>query len=346
VGEKMDMKKNATIKDVALMSGFSIATVSAVINGKDIVSPKAKASIEKAIKELNYKPNRIARSLKNSKTSSIAILVRSITNPLYLQVVLGLEEITWDRNFEILFCSIGPNLEREEQYIDNLIERRVDGVVIATSTMERQDSLNKLKKNDIPYVFVNRRPKILFDNEWFIGLNNQKASSLVLNHLNDLGVTKIAYLSGPTEYSTFYERKEGFTKEVERLKLEIPKEFIFETDFTKEEGYRITDKLIRLKNRPEAIFCSSDLIASGAFMAIKHKELKIPDDIMITGIDNSDMTELIDLTTIEPQAKEMGRMAGKILIDLISKGESSFERETLVEPKLVIRSSTTKNSTL
>jgi DNA-binding LacI/PurR family transcriptional regulator len=336
----LENKKNITIKDVAEKSGYSVATVSAVINGKDIVSPRTKTIIEKAIEELNYRPNEVARSLKVSKTSSIAILVRAINNPFYLQVVLGLEEIAWKYHYEILFCSIGPNLEREEEYIENLIDRRVDGVVIATSTLERQDSLQKLKANKIPYVFVNRRPKKLQEHEWFVGLDNRKASKIIIEHLHELGVKKIAYLSGPREFSTFYQRLEGVISIVEKLDLSIPTEMIFESDFTKEEGYRITNQLLSLKDKPEAIFCSSDLLASGAYLAIKDHGLKMPEDILLVGIDNSEVTDLIDLTTIEPQAKEMGKVVGNLLIDLINNGESSYDQETLLEPRLVIRKST------
>lgn len=338
--KKMEYKKSATIKDVALKSGFSVATVSAVINGKDIVSPKAKNTIRRAIEELNYRPNEVARSLKKSKTSSIAILVRAITNPLYLQVVLGLEEVAWKHHHEILFCSVGPNLEREKEYINNLIDRRVDGVVIATSTLQRQDSLEKLKENEIPYVFVNRRPEQLLEHEWFIGMDNKKASKLIVNHLHELGLTKLAYLSGPREFSTFQERMKGFQEEMNRLQLPLIPEFIFETDFTKQEGSRVTKKLLASENKPEAIFCSSDLLASGAYLAIKNEGLRIPQDMLLTGIDNSELTDLIGLTTIEPQAKQMGILAGTLLIQLMKQEASSFEQVTLLEPQLVIRDST------
>jgi DNA-binding LacI/PurR family transcriptional regulator len=336
----MELKKNITIKDVAEKSGFSVATVSAVINGKNIVSPKTKTIIEKAIEELKYSPNEVARSLKVSKTSSIAILVRALTNPFYLQVVLGLEEIAWKLGYEILFCSIGPNLEREEEYIDNLINRRVDGVVIATSTLDRQESLQKLKDNKIPYVFVNRRPKKLQEHEWFVGLDNRKASKLITEHLHELGAKRVAYLSGPREFSTFYQRLEGFLSIAKQLKMPVMEEYVFESDFTKEEGYRITDQLISLQEKPDAIFCSSDLLASGAYMAIKDRGLNLPEDILLVGIDNSEVTDLIGITTIDPQATEMGRLVGNLLTDLIENGESSFDQETLLEPMLVVRNST------
>lgn len=336
----MELKKNITIKDVAEKSGFSVATVSAVINGKDIVSPKTKTIIEQTIEELNYRPNEVARSLKVSKTSSIAILVRALTNPLYLQVVLGLEEIAWKHGYEILFCSIGPNLEREEEYIDNLINRRVDGVIIATSTLDRQESLQKLKDNKIPYVFVNRRPKKLQEHEWFVGLDNRKASKLITEHLHELGAKRVAYLSGPREFSTFYQRLEGFLSIAKQLKMPVMEEYIFESDFTKEEGYRITDQLLSLQEKPDAIFCSSDLLASGAYMAIKDRGLNLPEDILLVGIDNSEVTDLIGITTIDPQATEMGRLVGNLLTDLIENGESSFDQETLLEPMLVVRNST------
>ncbi|WP_209123404.1 LacI family DNA-binding transcriptional regulator [Alkalihalobacillus sp. BA299] len=331
-----------TIKDVAAKSGFSVATVSAVINGKTIVSPRSKEIILQTINELGYRPNAVARNLKKSKSPSIAILVRAVTNPLYLQVVLGLEEMAWKHNYEILFCSIGPNLEREDKYIDNLIERRVGGVVIATSTLIRQKGLDKLHMHNIPYVFVNRKPDRLEEHECYIGLDNVNASKMIVNHLNELGVRDIAYLSGPQEFSTFKERMSGFRDAMKSNGIPLQNDRIFETDFTKECGYQVIKELIVSGNLPEAVLCSSDLLASGAYLAFKEENIRIPDDILLTGIDNSDLAELMDLTTIDPHAKEMGRRAGHILVDIISDSSNELKKEILLQPQLVVRNSSKK----
>lgn len=334
----------ATIKDVAAHAGFSTATVSAVINGNDIVSPRAKEIITKAIEELNYRPNLVARDFKKSKSSSIAILVRGVTNPLYLQVVLGLEEVAWDNQYEILFCSIGPNLEREDKYINALIDRRVGGVVIATSTLVRQKGLEKLKMHNIPYVFVNRKPGNLEPYEWFIGTDNLEASKLIVHHLHEAGAKDIAYLSGPQEFSTFKERLEGFRCAMESYKIPIREDLIFETDFTKEFGYRITNELIQSQSLPEVILCSSDLLASGAYLALNEHDIQIPEDILLIGFDNSDIAELINLTTIEAQAIEMGRRAGKLLINIIAGSLKDEKQEVRLVPELIIRKSSVKET--
>lgn len=328
-----------TIKDVAKKSGFSIATVSAVINGVPIVSPKAKEQILQAIKELGYRPNAIARSLKNAKTSSIAILVRDITNPFYPEIVSGLEDVAWANNYEVFLCNTENSLEREQKYIDNLIDKRVDGIILTTSSLERKDYLDRLQIHGIPYIFLNRRPNQLLKDEYFVGVDNKLASIKVVDYLNQLGYRRIAFLGGPQELSTFRDRSQGFLEGMEKNGLTIHDKWFLQGDFTKQRGYNEAKMLIERKDLPEVIFCSSDLMAFGVYLAFKENGINIPDDVALISIDNNMFGELIDLSSVDMRNKEMGRKVAEKLIHLMKNEEETHSQELLLEPKLVIRKS-------
>ncbi|WP_176222276.1 LacI family DNA-binding transcriptional regulator [Tuberibacillus sp. Marseille-P3662] len=328
-----------TMNDVAKKSGFSVATVSAVINNSPVVSPKSREKILEAINDLGYRPNAIARSLKNAKTSSIGVIVRDITNPYYPEIVSGLEEVAWENNYEVFLCNTENSSEREEKYINNLLEKRVDGVVIATSLKERKHYYNKLNIFGIPYVFLNRRPDELYDHECFIGANNRLAAIKVVDHIKQMGYSEIAFLSGPQEFSTFRDRLMGFHEGMDKNRLNVEQKWTKSADsYSKQRGYEEAKKMIHYGSLPEIIFCSSDLMAFGVYLALQEKGLRIPEEIALISIDNNMFSDLIDLSSVNMQNKEMGKEAASMLMSLL-KDESMENQRFLLEPELVIRKS-------
>jgi DNA-binding LacI/PurR family transcriptional regulator len=331
-----------TIKDVAKRSGFSVATVSAVINGIPVVSRKAKEEIQSAIMELRYRPNRVARSLKNSKTSTLAIIVRDVTNPFYPEMIKGFEDVAWSNNYEVFLCNTDNNPERERKYIDNLIGRRVDGVVIATSFVQREKHYDRLLENGIPYVFLNRRPNQLLDHEYFVGSDDAAASEKAVFHLTELGYKDILYISGPLNLYTFKKRYEGFIKTMDKLGLPVGDDRImFSSDFIEKSGSEHAKRILGYEILPEAIFCSNDLLAFGVLQTFKEAGVRIPEDVALIGLDNNRYSHLIDLSTVGPQHSLMGKKAGEILLGLLeNKGAIALEKKEMVlEPRLIIRNS-------
>ncbi|MDB4868100.1 MAG: LacI family transcriptional regulator [Cohnella sp.] len=331
-----------TIKDVAKKSGFSVATVSAVVNGLPVVSPKAKEQIQSAIKELGYRPNRVARSLKNSKTSSLAMIVRDVTNPFYPEVIMGFEDVAWSNNYEVFLCNTENNPEREKKYIDNLIGRRVDGVVIATSFIQRENHYDRLLENGIPYVFLNRRPEQLLDHEYFVGSDNAAASEKAVLHLTELGYKDILYMSGPLNLYTFKKRYEGFLRTMDKMGLPVGEDrILFSSDFMEKSGSEHAKRILGYEKMPEAIFCSNDLLAFGVHQTFKEAGMRIPEDVALIGLDNNRYSHLIDLSTVEPQNNQMGRKAGEVLLGLLKIKDviAHEQKEIILEPRLIIRKS-------
>ena len=329
-----------TIKDVAKRSGFSVATVSAVINDVPIVSEKSKNKILQVIEEMGYRPNTIARSLKKSKTSTLAIIVKDITNPFYPELISGIEEVAWSKNYEVFLCNTENDIEKEKKYIDNLISKQVDGVFLSTSSLDRIVDYTVLSDSNIPYVFVNRKPNVLFDNEWFVGTDNYAAVQKAIRYIISKGIKDIAFYAGPQEYWTFNQRLLAFKETMEKEGLEVKDEWIFtREEFNEETGYNNTLKIIKDSKLPECIFCSSDPLAFGAYKALSENNIKVPDDMYLMGTDNNKFGELIGLSSIDMNNKQLGREAADVLIDVLKNKETQKKNEIILQPELIIRSS-------
>ena len=338
----MKSTEKFTIKDVAKRSGYSVATVSAVINDLPIVSEKSKNKILKVIEEMGYRPNNIARSLKNSKTSTLGILVRDITNPFYPALISGIEEVAWSKNYEVFLCNTENDIEKEKKYIDNLISKQVDGIFITTASTKRTVEYQVLSESNIPYIFVNRKPDTLLENETYVGADNFAAVEKAIRYLIDKNIKKIAFYAGPQEFSTFQQRYNAYKLAVKEESLIFKEEWLFmNEDFDEKTGYENTLQLLESNSLPECIFCSSDPLAFGAFKALTEKGLKIPDDIYLMGTDNNRFGELIGLSSIDMKNKEIGRQAAEILIDILKSDTSKVHKDTeiVLQPELIIRSS-------
>ena len=338
----MKSTEKFTIKDVAKKSGYSVATVSAVINDLPIVSEKSKNRILKVIDEMGYRPNNIARSLKNSKTSTLGILVRDITNPFYPALISGIEEVAWGKNYEVFLCNTENDIEKEKKYIDNLISKQVDGIFITTASTKRTIDYNVLNESNIPYVFVNRKPDLLFENESYVGVDNYAAVEKGIRYLINKNINKIAFYAGPQGFSTFQQRYNAYKIAVKEESLIFKEEWLFmNEEFDENAGYQSTLKLLESNSLPECIFCSSDLMAFGAFKALTEKGLKIPDDIYLMGTDNNRFGELIGLSSIDMKNKEIGRQAAEILIELLNSNTDKVQKdnEIILQPELILRNS-------
>lgn len=336
--------KKVNIKDVAKHSGFSVATVSAVINGVPIVSERSKEKILNTIDELGYRPNFIARSLKKSKTLSLGILVRDITNPFYPEVISGIEEFAWANNYEVFLCNTENDSKREEKYIENLINKQVDGVFITTSNNERNKAYDKLRESGIPYIYVNRKPETLLEGEYFVGTDNIKAVDCVVQYLKEMGLTEIAFLAGPQEFFTFKQRLSGFRTSMINEGLPIKEEWIYiNHEYNEEVGYKTAEDILKCNPLPQCIFCTSDLLAFGVYQALNKAGMKIPGQISLISIDNNRFGSLIGLSSVDMNNKEIGRKAGKKMLDLLNNN-AVLEQEVLLIPKLVTRTSCLKNN--
>jgi LacI family transcriptional regulator len=332
------MKKIPTIRHVAKKANVSVATVSRAINSPESVRPETLRKVQSAIQSLGFSPNIIARSLKVKESRLIGIIIPDIMNPFFARIVRGAENVLSDHNLTAIICDSEENQLKEDRYLLNLFERRVDGLIIIPSK-ENSKIPQLIGKKTIPIIFVDR----YFSNEYdSIKGNNFSGISLLVSHLVSRGYTRIGIINGPLETLPGRERAEAFLKALSLHGIGKINGYTESGDFTSEDGYRIMKNYLQLKKPPEAVVAANNFIGVGALRAIKEQGLKVPDDIGIVVFDEVHLADLADppLTVVVQPAEEMGKRAALLLIERIQGQNSVPHREIVFEPLLIVREST------
>lgn len=328
----------ANIREVAKRAGVSVATVSRVLNHPSSVSPSTMDLVLKTMKDMKYTPNGLARGLALNKTSTIALLVPNILNPLYPQVAKGVEDVAHQKGYNILLCNTEENRGKEQAYIEMLLEKRVDGFILTTSQL-KEESLNQIKDRKIPFVMVGSNIKSIDANMVFT--DYEAGAYQITQHLLDIGYREIAHVTGKMPLIESMEKKKGYEKALRERSISLNKNWIVEGNNEIEGGYLAAKKLILSKRLPQAIFAGNDLMAMGAMDAIKSNGLKIPKDIAVVGFDDIRMASLIEpkLTTVSQPVYKMGLIAGRLLFENIENKEQGFSQKIFLQPKLMVRKS-------
>jgi LacI family transcriptional regulator len=317
-----------TIKDIAKSVGVSTATVSHVINETRFVSEPLKKKVHAVIEELGYQPNRIARSLVMQKTHSIGVIISDILNPFYTALVRGLEDATSPLGYNVVLCNTDEDTDKEIDYLKVLLEKRVDGIALATCFQDDEHPLlNKL--NQIPVVTIVRKMNCLKSDAVFA--DNISGAYEAIEHLVSLGHKRISVISGPSGISSGRERLEGAHKAFAKHGI-IPNEAWMRTgDFKRESGYVLAKSILNLKDRPTALFVSNNQMTLGALQAFRELRVKIPKDMSIVGLDDTDWSILLDppLTVIYQSPYDMGNNAGKMLLQRILKKRKRFKTKVI-----------------
>lgn len=338
--EQMDKQKKVTIKDVAKLAGVTPAVVSRISNNDATLNirEETRTKVLRAINELNYKPNAIARSLRKRSMRTIGMLITDIINPFYSQIIKGVQSAANEENYCIILCDTNDEPTAEKKYIELLNSHFVDGIILGSSYIE-DDVVDTIERLGIKYVMVNRGSSN--SNAPYVKADDEGGMIKAMNHLIELGHKKIAYLSGPLYAETAVNRLAGYRKALHEANITYNPSYVIEGLFDEQSGYKACQELLKNKDLPTAICCCNDLMAIGAMGAIKEAGLSIPDDISLVGCNNIWITSILStpLTTVNHPLFEMGRQAFKVLMGIISNGNSIGYRVTL-PAELVIREST------
>lgn len=327
----------ATIKDVAKQAGVSVATVSAVINRDSgvKVSKKLTEQVEKAIKEMNYRPNRIARALSRKQTQTIAYVVPTVSNTFFSQMAQLIEDKAFAKRYGVYLCNTHSMADRVELYKDILIENRVAGV-IATLTWDIIENgfIEALREEKIPLVgLAGARMVAGIDT---ITLDDVGGAELATRHLLEKGHQKIGFI-GIKASKTTEKRLQGYKKALTGAGLEVKESYIERgRSFNREEGYALAHKLYRKCPDLTALFVYNDIMAAGVLDALHDLGLKIPGDMAVVGYDNSVAGYTRPkLTTMDLFKEKMVEEAMEILFKRIA-GEEFAPRHEQILPQLVI----------
>jgi len=334
------MIKKTTIKDIARTANVSHTTVSRALNDKGRICNETKEKILSIAKELNYRPDFIARSLVMKRTKTLGLVITSILNPFYAELAQGIEATATGLGYNIIFCSTRSNLSTEKQYIDMLRSKGVDGIIF-TSAHIKDPNILELSEEEFPIVLVNRRTYLPAVREKidYVGVNNIRGGYLAVEHLIKLGHERIGLIGGSSESSVGFERLEGGKKALETYGLAEMSNYFLDGDFLKGSGYQGGKRFIRMPDPPTAIFAANDYMALGVHEAICDEGLKVPEEMALVGFNDIEFTAAkgIELTTIGQKKYEMGAVAVKLLVDRVEGGKVGPSKEIILEPELIIR---------
>lgn len=334
--------KHTTITDIAKKLGISPSTVSRALNDHPDIKASTKTQVKKLAKEFNFRPNQIAQSLKNNRTTIIGVIVPEIKHDFFSSAISGIEEVAYQSGYTIIVCQSNESFEREVVNTNSLIQQRVAGIVASISqNTKNSEHFQSVIERGIPLVFFDRvcedvdASKVIID--------DTKCAFDAVSHLIDRGYKKIAHFAGPKVLEICRKRLLGFTEALEQGNLPLIKDFVQYGGLDEKDGYNSMDSLLKQNLIPDAIFAVNDPVAIGAFQRIKEAGLKIPDDIGIVGFSNNKITSLVDppITTLNQPSFDMGKKAAEILIEVIEDEEKSIKPKTVIlNAELIIRKST------
>ena len=342
-----------TMRDVASATGFSPATVSIVLNNAPLaryIASGTKKKIEETAKRLGYRPNAMARFLRSKRSQSIGVMLTDVTDPFCTPILRGIENALYPLGYLPIFADAHNQRERFERYLEMLLERHVDGlIVVANWLLVDIHVLADLNKAEVPTVTIGW--EIPGNRVSFAMVDNEAGGRMALEHLYQLGHRRIAVILGPKRLIDSAPRWRGIQKFAQSVKLEIDPSLItrlpdvFDASASFDHGYRLTEELLQKKKRFTALLAFDDLTALGAIRALAKAGVGVPEQCSVIGFDDVAISGLSvpALTTVRQPLETMGTAAVNIVMEAIKAGHENRDWSVVAQKlhaELVIRDST------
>ncbi|HEX6496521.1 MAG TPA: LacI family DNA-binding transcriptional regulator [Acidobacteriaceae bacterium] len=330
----------ATIIEVAKRADVSIATVSNVIRGTRRVSPQLTERVQTAIRELNYSPNEIARSLKVRQTRMLAMVLPDITNPFFPEIIRGAEDTAFERGYFLMTANTDEQIGRERRIVAALRSYRVDGVLLASASGTDISHLKGTIDAGVALVCLDRTvPGIRAD---AVLLDNVRGARECVRHMIQKGHRSIAIITGSLDLQTGRERLRGYEEALREADIPVERSRILEGDFRHDSGYRHGKHIMEQSVRPDAIFVCNGVMTLGVLKAFEELNIRCPEDIALATFDDLAVDSPFhpQLTTVVQPSYEMGARAAGILIDRIEGHITKAPSIVRVAPTLIVREST------
>ena len=329
-------KKKITLRDVAIHAGVSPKTVSNVINDWPYITDETREKVQRSIDALSYRPNGLATSLRTGRTNTIGVMIPDITNPFFGQLMRGCEDVLYAAGYSIFLCNTGEDPIKERRYLDMLVNRGVDGLIMVGSR-SNSEVLTAVVQDSFPIVTVDSPEQQ--GNKTVIGIDNIGGAKMAVKYLIDCGHTRIAHLGGPAQRLAADHRLQGYRQALENAGIPYDETLVDRCAPTIRGGYQSSLALIPSK-KPTALFCYNDLMAVGAMVACRQLDLNIPHDIAIVGFDDIAIASLVEpaLTTVQVRQYDLGRLSSDLLLERLS-GKEITQTYVQFPVELMIRNS-------
>ncbi len=332
-----------TIKDIAVESGFSLKTVSRVLNDEKYVKNSTKEKILKIIDDLNFEPDYFAKNLKSKKTRTIGLILGDIENPYYSSLSKGVIDYLEMRDYTTMLCNTNYNSEICNRYINALASKEIDGIILSSLKVPDK-TIDKIISKNIPLVLIEVEYESFPDLDC-INFDSYGAEVLAAEYLISLGHERIFYLVGPKILDVDV-RIKGFRDTLKKHKIIFDNSYFSEPLISFEDGYACVKKMIESKSGFTAIIAVNDFIALGVMKAVYDMGLEIPRDISLIGFDDIKYSSIsrVPLTTVSEPDYELGRLSAERLIRKIENPkERILPRKITIKPELIIRDSCKPN---
>lgn len=334
-----------TISDIAKKSGVSLATVSRVLNNSGYVKEETRIKVLETIKEMNYTPSAIARSLSKNETNTIGVIVPDITNSYFGELIKGISEVAEAFDLNIVLFNTDDNLEKELKALTVIKEHRLKGVIMSPMFGENEfnsNYVNTLENLNIPIIFVVADVKYTSFNGVFV--DNIKGGFDATNLLIKEGHKKVGIITGLLSSEPAMDRLMGYKKALAMNNIPIKEDYIFKGDFKLSTGYDITKNVLNMEDGPTALVVCSNMMTMGAVKATFDENKKIPNDLAIVGFDKLEFLDMvgINITYMEDCPEELGKSAMYMLKEVIDNKEVSEKKRLTISPTIIIKGSEKK----
>jgi LacI family transcriptional regulator len=330
-------RKNVTLHDIAAKVGVSANTVSRALRDKADVNEATRQRVLAVAKKLGYIMPESPTSVE--KSGMVGVLIEDILNPFYARVVQGIESVLWQHRASFLFQCSYCQESKERDILAFFGEQAVDGLLI-TSVMNPEYALEQIQAMNIPTVFLSQRFE-RFDVDYVIS-DSFEGAYLATDHLIKLGHTRIAHITGLDLQLSARERLRGYQTALQDAKIAVDNHLLRSGNNSMESGYYLMKDLLQSDASFSAVFTYNDVLALGAFRAIKEAGLRVPADMSVVGFDDILLAEFFDipLTTVHQPIEEIARKSAELLFDKIKSNGESTPQQIVLKPRLTVRSST------
>ena len=328
----------SNIRNVAEKAGVSITTVSHVVNNTRFVSEDVRTRVLDAIRDTNYQPNALARSLRRGKTHTIGLILPDSGNPFFAEIGRVVEGEAFAQGYSVIFCNTEGNPIREDFYLEVLAKKRVDGIILVSGGLVTQ-SMIQAHDQKTPLVVVDRNDsqELAIDT---VLTDNLGGGLLATRHLINLGHTRIACIAGPSVLSPSAQRLAGYRQALLEAGLPIDETIVKHGDYLAGSGWTLGVELLKMANRPTAIFACNDMMAIGVLRAAADLSINVPSGLALVGFDDIELAAYVNppLTTVAQDKQKIGEIAIGMLVEKMGDHELISRREYL-QPTLVVRKS-------
>jgi LacI family transcriptional regulator len=327
------------LKDIARDLNVSVMTVSKVVRNCADVGAETRSRVLARIKELNYQPNWVARSLAARRTFIIGLIVPDLMHSFFAEIAKGVSATIRPLGYDVVICNSEEDSETEASEVDRLLARQVDGLLIASAQPPTETELfAKIEARGVPYVLIDRR--FTESSAPYVGADDEAIGRMATAHLIERGCRRVAHIAGPGN-APGAGRLRGYRETVAAKGLNVPDAYV-EHARDDATGFEATRRLLALDPRPDGIFGYNDPCAAGAMKAILEAGIRIPEEIKVIGVGNVHYSDLlrVPLSTIDQSSSSIGEQAADMLIKSIGGKRRKPAKPVLIDPVLIAREST------